>query len=410
MNAPLQATIRITAVAAGSWLLLTVVAVLLHRFAWGAQPHDGLLDVWLLRASNIANLSMLPGWIFDALLFGGSGVASPIGVVVGCAIGSAVWIAGGVGLWLTRARMLNPARSRRVAPAMDPARRRFLIDGAGAAAGLVTIGAGARASLVDPWDLHLRRDTIPIEGLPEELEGLRIIHICDTHLGPRVPASFIRRAVQMAADLRPDIAALVGDYVHDDIACIDDAARLFDPLIGAARIGTIGVLGNHDWYADGVAMRRALSERGVTMLSNQRIFIDSRRRVTDSGAVALCVAGFADLTEERIDPAAALRDVPAEAPRIVLAHNPDTAEDPLVAGERGPRIDLMLSGHTHGGQVRLPFLGAPIVPSRYGQKYAEGLVRGPRCPVLVSRGVGMSILPVRFGVPPEVGEITLVRA
>ena len=100
--------------------------------------------------------------------------------------------------------------------------------------------------------------------------------------------------------------------------------------------------------------------------------------------------------------------------RIVLAHTPDTAEIPELTGGgrslRARRIDLMVSGHTHGGQVRVPLLGAPVTLSRYGQKYARGLVQGPICPVVISAGIGMSVFPVRFGVPPEVVEITLTRA
>jgi hypothetical protein len=100
-----------------------------------------------------------------------------------------------------------------------------------------------------------------------------------------------------------------------------------------------------------------------------------------------------------------LEGVSESMPRIVLAHNPDTAE----TVPPGVRVDLMCSGHTHGGQVSLPLVGTPIVPSEYGSRYAGGLCLGPSCPVVVSRGVGMAILPVRFRVPPEIGVIELVR-
>jgi hypothetical protein len=93
-------------------------------------------------------------------------------------------------------------------------------------------------------------------------------------------------------------------------------------------------------------------------------------------------------------------------PRLLLAHNPDTAEQVKPT----QRVDLMLSGHTHGGQVYLPGLGTPVVPSSYGQKYAGGLCAGPTCPVIVSRGVGMALLPMRLGVPPEIGYLILTRA
>jgi predicted MPP superfamily phosphohydrolase len=175
-------------------------------------------------------------------------------------------------------------------------------------------------------------------------------------------------------------------------------------------VGVVGVLGNHDWYGDGVAMQAALDRVGVRMLRNQRLWLDGQRRLSTSPLPdAMVIAGLADLSEDRVDVRAALGGLKDAVPRIVLAHQPDTAEMPELAGPDGPRVDLMLSGHTHGGQVRIPFLGTPGIPSNYGQKYAGGLIAGPRFPVLVSRGVGMSVLPVRVGVPPEIGLITLRR-
>jgi predicted MPP superfamily phosphohydrolase len=91
----------------------------------------------------------------------------------------------------------------------------------------------------------------------------------------------------------------------------------------------------------------------------------------------------------------------------LLSHNPDVAEDPILLASR-LRVDLMISGHTHGGQVRLPLLGTPIVPSRFGSRYAGGFVKGPAFPVIISRGIGMSLLPVRWNVAPEIVEIELV--
>ena len=98
--------------------------------------------------------------------------------------------------------------------------------------------------------------------------------------------------------------------------------------------------------------------------------------------------------------------LPREMPRILLSHNPDVAEEKDLLNY-APRIDLMLSGHTHGGQISLPFVGAPITPSRYGQKYAAGLVKSPLCPVYVSRGLGTTIIPMRLGVRPELAVIEL---
>ncbi|MCC6971866.1 MAG: metallophosphoesterase [Phycisphaerales bacterium] len=306
------------------------------------------------------------------------------------------------------------ARSARDAAPISPSRRRFLFDGTLGLGCVSTLGVGADATLVEPWDLRVTSYDIPIAGLPDSLVGLKLVQLSDTHLGPRIPASFIREAVAQTLALSPDIVLLTGDYVHNGSAWIAPAAKVFEPLVAPGRV-VVGVLGNHDWWAGGERMSEALTHIGVRMIDNSRCFFDRASRTLNadpdpSRRDQLCLCGVGDLKEDRVDFNAALADVPDFMPRLMLAHRPDTAELPEMHSPRPPRIDLMLCGHTHGGQVRLPILGTPMVPSRYGSKYAAGLVQGPACRVLVSRGVGMSILPLRFGVPPEIVEITLTRA
>lgn len=328
-----------------------------------------------------------------------------------------MWLFAVAGALALRRRLLGRRGAKR--DTTDLSRRRFLVDAPCAAAGALGAAGMVRATAFDPWRIATARYTVPVAGLPAAFDGLRIVQISDTHLGPFIPASFVRRAVEMALELKPDLFALTGDYILTSTRNIAPAAEIFVPLArpGAAAIGVVGVLGNHDWYGDGHAMRRALERVGVVMIDNDRVFIDGATRAIvpeQPAGDALCIAGFGDLHEHRVDTAAAFRGVGAATPRIVLSHNPDSAEIADVAMARGgrapERIDLMLSGHTHGGQVRLPLIGSPIVPSDFGQKYAGGIVQGPICPVVVSRGVGMSILPVRFGVLPEIVEITLRAA
>jgi predicted MPP superfamily phosphohydrolase len=119
---------------------------------------------------------------------------------------------------------------------------------------------------------------------------------------------------------------------------------------------------------------------------------------------SIALAGLGDLWQDPGTFSNILADVHPSIARIVLSHNPDTAELP---DAKDFRVDLMLAGHTHGGQVWVPGLGTPVVPSQYGQKYAGGLCAGPHFPVLVSRGVGMAVMPVRFGVPAEISVIEL---
>jgi predicted MPP superfamily phosphohydrolase len=176
-----------------------------------------------------------------------------------------------------------------------------------------------------------------------------------------------------------------------------------------AKLGVVGVLGNHDWREDGPLSQRELTRAGVRLIDNGRLFVAPSRRLSDAPSEGLCVAGVGDLWTDRQDYGRALGGLPADMPRLLLSHNPDVAEEPAFV-ESGYRVDLMLSGHTHGGQIYLPGVGAIVTMSRYGQKYVRGLVRGPTCPVYVSRGLGMAMLPVRFGSVPEVAVIELRSA
>jgi predicted MPP superfamily phosphohydrolase len=168
-----------------------------------------------------------------------------------------------------------------------------------------------------------------------------------------------------------------------------------------ARLGRYAVLGNHDNlnYRDNRDFQpfslAALAEAGLTSLNNSGIWLER------DGA-RLRLSGVGDLWTDRQDLDTALGNATLGDAVILLSHNPDFAE---ILGDR--RVGLVLSGHTHGGQVVLPGLGAPIVPSRYGQKYLHGLVQGPLCQVFVTRGVGTITPPVRFLCRPEIVLITL---
>ncbi len=417
-----------------AWAALTAVGFGVHWAAWlsasrGVEGSVG--DHWALKvASNIQQMLTMPAWAVMNVIRYKWGVDSPWWSLLTLAIGwgTVVYLANG--LVRMRSRVLqsrvtsDPAAPGSAGARQDPprgsvnlGRRRVLFDGALGAAGLAGGAALVRGVITEPWDLVVRRYTVPVEGLPPSLEGFRIVQITDTHLGPRIPASYIRAAVEAALELKPDLVALTGDYVHMGVRHVDLAASLFAPLAtGPRAVPVVGTLGNHDWWASGDEVSAALTRVGVRMIDNDRLYLRASDRALvreEPGADgALCLAGLGDLREHFIDPWGALGPVRPDVPRLVLAHNPDTAEELVIARRPPPRIDLMLSGHTHGGQVSLPVIGTPgaWVPSRYGRKYAGGLVEGPHCRVLVSRGVGMSIFPVRFGVPPELVEVTLARA
>lgn len=391
----------------GAWVVLTLLGVALYREASRVELRPGWESPALVKkASNAMQVAALPGVALSRVLH----VKKPW---MEHAFSWGIWLVLlRAGVWL-RGRTMTAGARRSAAPdeTFNPARRRMLVDGV-LAGGVVGGGvATGGATLVEPWDLQLRRYAIEIDDLPMALDRMRIVLLTDLHLGARIPASFIRESVTRTLALRPDLVLLGGDYVHSREAEGAAVAALLAPLI-EERIPTAGVLGNHDWYADGRGIAKALRDVGVVMVDNNRVLFaaDERRlrplRNDDAAENGVLVAGVGDLEMDVVDVDRALRDVPPGMPRLLLSHEPDVAE---LAELGTARVDLMLSGHTHGGQVRLPLLGTPVVPSRFGSKYAGGLVKGPACRVLISRGIGMSVLPIRWGVPPEIVEVELLR-
>ncbi|HOE95896.1 MAG TPA: metallophosphoesterase [Candidatus Sumerlaeota bacterium] len=297
---------------------------------------------------------------------------------------------------------VEPAPAATVA---QPGRRRFLIGAALGVGGGAAAGAGVYGVWLLPSMLRVRHYDIPVPDLPAALDVLRVVHLSDTHYGPFISLSYLKEVIERINALRPDLVLLTGDYVHRTENSVEPGIAALAAL--RARLGVAAVLGNHDHWEGAPAVRRAFAAADIPLVDNDRLFltVDGLAREPADPADALCVAGVGDLWEDEVEPEQALAGVPAATPRLLLSHNPDVAEhlNPRL------RVDLMLCGHTHGGQVYLPLIGAPIIPSAYGQKYVGGMCRGPTCPVLVTRGVGMAFLPVRLGVPPEFGVLTLRR-
>ncbi len=424
--------LRQLAILAGIVTVCVAVAIAAHWLAWdrpaAIASGESVPAAWLVKpVANFFQTLAAPGWMIVWKKTGATGGLPVTAMVYG--VFGVLWYLPLAFVVVTRFLLVRdrPGDGEMSGGNVgDPeaprsnGRRRLLVDGALTVVAAPTAIAGGRAIVNAVGDLRVREYTVPIVGLPDGLDGIRIAHFSDPHLGPRVPGSFIRSAVDRTLALKPDLVALTGDYVHAGTYQIDAVAELLAPLADPRNVpsGAVGVLGNHDWYADPGQMTAAMGRIGVRMIDNWRIALDgtSRRLVDRPGAMtpdALCIAGLGDLYSDRVLPSRAFGGVPVDMPRLVLAHNPDTCEQPAIAspfGVEAPRIDLMLSGHTHGGQIKVPGFGTPVVPSKFGEKYAGGLVQGPTCLVLISRGVGLSILPVRVGVPPEIGLITLIRA
>ena len=297
-------------------------------------------------------------------------------------------------------------------------RRRLFKKTFDIAAGCTMSGAMGYSLVMEPGEIRITNRKIGIRDLPTELNGLRLAQVSDVHHGPWLSIEHVREVVRRTNELEADMVLLTGDYVYASPVYIEPVVAELAKI--KSRIGMVGILGNHDWWDRGVPMKKAFADNGINLIDNSRVFISSDRKLkgekvladsqADGGyARGLWIAGVGDLWEDLPDYHAALHGIPEQMPRLLLAHNPDAAEDPkFLAGKY--RVDLMISGHTHGGQVRLPGIGAVIVPSKFGQKYAQGLVQSPTCPVFVSKGIGLSGLPVRFGVPPEIVVLELERA
>ncbi|MCE9564871.1 MAG: metallophosphoesterase [Planctomycetes bacterium] len=269
--------------------------------------------------------------------------------------------------------------------------------------GTALLGAGLGGAVgYGFWEAaHIRvtRQTVGVRNLSPAFEGKTIALLADFHHGPYVGMDFIREAVRFTNALAPDLIALVGDYAHTGgkahielPPCLEALSELKAPL------GVFAVPGNHDMQRGGLVYHELIATTPLCDLTNRH------QQVTLNGE-HLWLAGVDDLWWGKPDLARALAGVPSGAAVVLLSHNPDFAEMRPDAS-----VGLVLSGHTHGGQVYLPALGAPWLPSRYGEKYRKGLVQGPASSVFVSRGLGEAGVPLRVNVPPEVCMLTLTAA
>jgi len=288
-------------------------------------------------------------------------------------------------------------------------RRSFMKLGCGWLLGgtvLGALGGPAYAMQVEPRWIEVVRVDVPLPGLCRELDGLTIAQLSDLHVGPHVSAGYVRRGVALTNTLQADLIILTGDFVYRSARYIEPCAQELASL--QAKYGVYAVLGNHDIWTNADEVANNLRSASLLVLRNQRHVLAMKGArlwllgIEDTGYTGGMFSDFRAMWKGARDALTGLlRGIPAADFRLLLVHNPDFAEM-LPQG----RIDLVLCGHTHGGQVRLPFIGAPVVPSCIGQKYASGLVCGPRTLVYVNRGLGLIAPPIRFLCRPE---ITLLR-
>jgi predicted MPP superfamily phosphohydrolase len=258
---------------------------------------------------------------------------------------------------------------------------------------------------VEPTWLEVNRISLPVKDLPPALHGLKVAHLSDFHCGTQIPAGYLEETLIRTAAEKPDLIALTGDFVDRGYKHVGSAARLFRHL--KAPLGVYAVLGNHDFSVHHALGKRrypgldraitdALGAEGVRVLRNEAVRFDR-----DSGG--LIVAGLDDLWSRECAPDAALAGGCPRTPRVVLAHNPQSVE--LFGGHR---YDLVLSGHTHGGQIDWPGLGRVLLGKK-AKRWAAGLYPHGGGHLYVNKGIGFGWR-FRFGVRPEVAMFTLNRA
>ena len=288
-------------------------------------------------------------------------------------------------------------------------RRRFLVNGVRASV-LVVVGKGVFNTT--PRQIEVVKREVRLKGLPATLRGFKVALLSDLHASDIVSDELIGTAADLAMKEKPDMIALTGDFVSGPTKFLNGSIGGFkkknlDSCIDAmmklkAPYGVYGVLGNHDFWCGPEAMKTIMDEfsnrLAVAWLRNSSVTLEK-----DGGK--LDILGVDDYWENSCSLNRAYDGLDSKNIKVLLSHNPDVNE--MIDVEK-KRIDLVLSGHTHGGQVVFPLIGVPYMPSKYGTKYAEGLVRDGERQTYISRGVGHLMVPVRINCPPEVSILTLV--
>jgi uncharacterized protein len=300
----------------------------------------------------------------------------------------------------------RPSRNEHAPPASNPDWLPWL--------GAAVLGAGLAglwSLAVEPRWLAVTRREVRLPLLPRALDGLRIAHLSDFHMSSLVSERFLHACVRTASEAQPDLAVVTGDYITRAGHWLDRVTPVLSGL--RARLGVFATLGNHDHYAYPDQVAAAVEAAGIPCLRNQSVRL--RTNGTEFWLIGLDSLHFRQyMVPERLYREVAQRmrgyldqaltGVDPDAFRLMLAHSPDIMPDAVEE-----KIDLVLSGHTHGGQVRFPLVGATVCPSRYGTRYAAGLYREGRTTLYVNRGLGTVRFPVRFLCRPELALLTLRR-
>ncbi len=247
---------------------------------------------------------------------------------------------------------------------------------------------------IEPYWVQTKEANFVDKDIPSAFNGFKIVFVSDIHHGKSYSIKRVRNLVERVNKLKPDIILLGGDYVNSDKRYIEPCFSELKNL--KAPQGVYGVMGNHDHYEGAKLTSESMAKAGIVQLDNKAAWIIK-------GIDRIKIGGVGDLWEDSQDLTATLKEAKLEDFVLLLSHNPDYAER-----INNDIIDLVLSGHTHGGQVTLLGLWAPIIPSKYGEKYKTGVVETQNTKVLVTNGIGNAMdYPIRFFARPQINVIYL---
>jgi len=252
------------------------------------------------------------------------------------------------------------------------------------------------AFLIEPNISWITKTQLKVPHLPKALNGLKIVHLTDLHYKPDKDEGLLSTIIDKVNEIAPDLIFLTGDFVDHDTSGISPMLAYLSKL--KAKHGIFGCMGNHDgWVSSGPYFKREFAKHGIQFLINQN------QKITISGE-SIYIAATDHVWLGRPDPIATLKDVPANAPLITMVHEPDYFD--TMVQHHGQH--LQLSGHTHGGQCRVPIIGYAPKTVKYGKKYVYGKYEQGDSSLFVSRGIGTTGIRVRFSCLPEIALHTLV--
>lgn len=267
-------------------------------------------------------------------------------------------------------------------------RRQFLKIALGAA-----LAAASYPIIIERIWVQVNHYRLRIENLPQSFIGFKIAHLTDIHLGTLVSERFIEKVIKKTNRLGADVIVCTGDYVHarNSTSEIDRVWKLLNQLHAAD--GVYSILGNHDHWAD--------STRSIELLERSGQSVRHKSRTITRNGEKLVIGGSGDYWEDELGIDKAFTGVDPESCKILLTHNPDSIDTAFMTN-----LSLAISGHTHGGQVSVPFYGPPILPVT-NKKYSSGIIATSKCQLFISRGIGWAIVPVRFNCYPEIAVLEL---